>query len=103
MVFRKPYAFLIKNFKKIHIVLLVLCAFIFFKSMQLNSFLNDFINYLSYDPIVEPITKYTSFLFYIFIFILKTSQLSVVLCSSGRPDKNETKVNVLTSYHLPLA
>ena len=39
---------------------------------------------------------------YIYLY-WKTSQLSVALCSSGRQDKNETKVNVLTSYHLPLA
>lgn len=79
MVFRKPYALLIKHFKKIHIVLLVLCAFIFFKSMQLNSFLNEFINYLSYDPMVEPITKYASLLFYISIFVVIGISLSLLI------------------------
>lgn len=64
MVFRKPYAFLIKNFKKIHIALLVLCAFIYYKTMTLSSFVNDFINYLSYDPFYEPITKYANIFVY---------------------------------------
>lgn len=69
MVFRKPYAFLIKNFKKIHIVLLVLCAFIYYKVMTLSSFVNDFINYLSYDPFYEPITKYTNIFVYIVVIL----------------------------------
>ena len=70
MIFRKPYAFLIKNFRKIHIVLLLLCAFIYYKTMELTSFINEFATYLSYDPYLEPITKYTSIAFYIVILII---------------------------------
>ena len=66
MIFRKPYAFLIKNFRKIHIFLLFLCGFILYKTMQLSSFVKEFITYVSYDPYLEPITNYTSFLFYFF-------------------------------------
>ena len=67
MIFRKPYAFLIKNFRKIHIVLLLLASFIYYKTIQLNSFVSEFLEYLSYDPYLEPITQYTSLLFYLSI------------------------------------
>ena len=70
MIFRKPYAFLIKNFRKIHIILLLLCIFIYYKTMQLTSFINEFTKYLSYDPYLEPITKYANLLFYISIIVV---------------------------------
>lgn len=70
MIFRKPYAFLIKNFRKIHIVLLILCGFILYKTMQLSGFIKEFITYVSYDPFLEPITNYTSILFYLFAILV---------------------------------
>lgn len=79
MVFRKPYAFLIKNFKKIHIVLLALCAYIFYKSMQLNGFLNEFLIYVSYDKFLEPITKYTSFLFYLVSLMVISTFITLLI------------------------
>lgn len=81
MVFRKPYAFLIKNFKKIHIVLLILCGFIYYKTMQLDSFVSEFISYLTYDSYLEPITKYTSPLFYLMavLVIVITGSLVILL------------------------
>lgn len=79
MIFRKPYAFLIKNFRKIHIVLLLLCAFIYYKTMELTSFINEFATYLSYDPYLEPITKYTSIAFYIVILIIIATILTLII------------------------
>lgn len=86
MVFRKPYAFLIKNFKKIHIVLLILCAYLFYKTMQLNGFLNEFLIYTSYDAYLEPITKYTSLIFY-FTSILVIITFLVLLILLKRKHK----------------
>lgn len=80
MIFRKPYAFLIKNFRKIHIFLLFLCGFILYKTMQLSGFVKEFITYVSYDPYLEPITNYTSFLFYLFaILVVITSTILLLL------------------------
>lgn len=62
MIIRKPYAFLIKHFKKIHIFLFALAVYIYFKSTQTYSFTREFIKLTSYDRYNEPITKYiTSF------------------------------------------
>ena len=47
MIFRKPYAFLIKNFKKIHIVVLLLCVFVYFKVNSIMKFVKEFIHYRS--------------------------------------------------------
>ncbi len=61
MIIRKPYAFLIKNFRKIHILMLLLCAFIYYKTITLNSFINEFMDLFSYDSYNEPISRYTGF------------------------------------------
>lgn len=89
MVFRKPYAFLIKNFKKIHIVLIVLCAYIYYKTMSLSGFTNEFLNYLSYDPYYEPISKYINGLLYLVIIITVIANilLLIVLKRKNKPWK----------------
>ena len=79
MVFRKPYAFLIKNFKKIHIFLLVLCAYIYYKTLQLDKFVNNFMIYLSYNKELEPISKYTSLLLYIFTILVIITFLALLI------------------------
>lgn len=86
MVFRKPYAFLIKNFKKIHILLLVLCAYIYYKTMSTSSFTTDFLNYLSYDPYYEPIKKYVG-LFLLLIIIIVVVINAMLLVLLRRKDK----------------
>ncbi len=89
MIFRKPYAFLIKNFRKIHIVLFLLCAFIMYKTMQLGSFVKDFIKFVSYDAFLEPITKYTSILFYLstILVIVISAILLLLLRKKQKPWK----------------
>ena len=89
MVFRKPYAFLIKNFRKVHIVLLILCGFIYYKAMQLDSFISEFISYLTYDSYLEPITKYTSPLFYLVavLIVIIVGSLMVLLRRKEKPWK----------------
>lgn len=43
MILKKPYAFLIKNFRKIHILLTILTGFIIFETHQLVVFFRDYI------------------------------------------------------------
>ena len=42
MVFRKPYAFLIKNFRLMHILLTICCVYLITKTSAIVSFLNDY-------------------------------------------------------------
>ena len=57
MIIRKPYAFLIKNFKRIHIVLLLLSLFVAYKVFDVSSFVNEFMKFGTYDYFKDPITN----------------------------------------------
>jgi Na+/melibiose symporter-like transporter len=43
VILRKPYAFLIKNFKKIHLIIFLLTAFTIYNSSRILSFFNDYV------------------------------------------------------------
>ena len=89
MIIRKPYAFLIKNFKKIHIFLLVLCCYIFTKMSQVRVFVNEFMRLGSYDSYNEPISKYVTglSLFTIILVIVSTITLIILLKHKEKPWK----------------
>lgn len=80
MIIRKPYAFLIKHFRRIHVFMLALCIFIYYKSMQTRSFVTEFLELESYDPYYEPITKYASvFALIVLLVLIALSCVFVVL------------------------
>lgn len=89
MIIRKPYAFLIKNFKKIHIFLFVLCAYVYYKNMQTSSFIKEFLNLGTYDAYNEPISKYIPIfvLFCLFIMIATSITLIILLKHKQKPWK----------------
>ncbi len=62
MILRKPYAFLIQYFQRIHLVLLGLCFYIFYKTSTLRTFVSEFIRTESYNADLEPIKNYIGFL-----------------------------------------
>ena len=78
MVIRKPYAFLIKNFKKIHMILLVLSLYVVFKLFGVNSFINDFMKLGTYDVYQDPITKHITFLLLLVIVVLVIGSVSLL-------------------------
>lgn len=79
MIIRKPYAFLIRHFKKIHILLLALCAFIYYKNLQLSSFIGEFMQLQTYDAFAEPISKYASFPAMLSMGIIIVGSLALVI------------------------
>ena len=79
MVFRKPYAFLIKNFKKIHILMLVFWSFIYYKIFLLKDFVKEFINYGTYNSSLEDISSKLNLLFYIIVFFMIILSLSLLI------------------------
>ena len=89
MIIRKPYAFLIKNFKKIHIFLLILCGYIFFKNSQTRSFVSEFLNLGSYDMYNEPISLYINVIVIIalLIVIILFGILVILLRHKNKPWK----------------
>lgn len=93
MIIRKPYAFLIKNFRKIHIFLLILCGFIYYKCMQTRSFVTEFLQLETYDAYYEPITKYASVIALLVLLII--IGLSVVLVVLLRHKKKPWKLYII--------
>lgn len=89
MIFRKPYAFLIKNFKKIHLVLILFCAYIFYKHLQVYNFVKEYVNLESYSAFLEPIDDYTTLLSYLSILIVMiiTTLLLITLRRKEKPWK----------------
>ncbi len=73
MIIRKPYAFLMKYFRKIHILLLMLSIFIFYKTNTFYSFVKQYMKTGVYNPYIESVKNYASdflYLLLIFTFII---------------------------------
>lgn len=89
MVVRKPYAFLIKNFRKIHIFLLVLSLLVAHRLIKINSFVNEFMRLGIYDSYLNPITKYITIplMFLIFVAIIGSGALIILLKYKNKPWK----------------
>lgn len=89
MILRKPYALLIKYFQKIHLGLVLLCAYIFYKLIILRSFVSDFLKTESYNAYYEPISNYINFFFIvsIIVVIIATIILMILLIYKKKPWK----------------
>lgn len=89
MIIRKPYAFLIKNFRKIHIVLLILSFFIIFNTFDVFSFVRDFMAVGNYDLYANPVTNHITGLLNIslLIVIVGTAALLLLLHHKKKPWK----------------
>ena len=70
MIIRKPYTFFIKYFKRIHIALLVICLFIYFRYAKIVSFLNEYMDLGVYDKTNDPISRYIPFYLQITILVV---------------------------------
>ena len=89
MIIRKPYAFLIKNFKKIHIVLLILSLYLAYKIVDVNGFVNEFMKLGTYDLYSDPVTNHISFIMNlaIILVIIGSGSLLFLLRYKGKPWK----------------
>ena len=89
MVFRKPYAFLIKNFKKIHILMLIMWAFLYYKIFLLKDFVKEFINFGTYNSSLENISNKVNIIFYfiVIVMILVSIALLILLRYKKKPWK----------------
>lgn len=89
MIIRKPYAFLIKNFKKIHVVLLLLSFFILYKVVDISNFVKEYMTYGIYDAYLNPITKHITFWISLslFVLIVGTGALIILLRYKKKPWK----------------
>ena len=79
MIIRKPYAFLIKHFRKIHIVLLVLGIYVFYKTIDVARFVNGFMSYGVYDLYRDPITKHITALMTLSVILMIIGSIALGL------------------------
>ena len=79
MIIRKPYAFLIKNFKKIHTVLLILSLYLAYRIFDVNRFVNEFMRLGTYDLYSDPISHHITFIMNIAIIIMIVGSGALVL------------------------
>ena len=87
MVFRKPYAFLIKHFKKINILLLLLVIFIAYKDIKLYGFLKDYVSTAIYNNTLDPISNYVNLWGFLslFLILIISSTLTYLLKYKNKP------------------
>lgn len=79
MIIRKPYAFLIKNFKKIHIVLLLLSLFIAYKLFDIAAFVGEFMSFGVYDAYSNPVSNHISFFTLIALLLLVVGTVALLM------------------------
>lgn len=70
MIIRKPYAFLMKNFRKIHILLLIFSIYIYYKTNTFYSFVKQYMVTGVYNPYIESVRNYVSDFFYLVIILI---------------------------------
>lgn len=77
MVLRRPYAFLIKHFRLIHIILFMLFAYI---TLKANNILNFFKEYIEYNGNIEVIAdNYVSFSIFLSLILIIIISVTVFL------------------------
>lgn len=79
MIIRKPYAFLIKNFRLIHFFILLVSTYIFFKTLNALDFFNEYVDtrqFLESDTLVNDTVPVVIILFSIFLIV---ACLSIVI------------------------
>ena len=90
MILRKPYALLIQYFQRIHLVLILICAYIFYKIMSLRTFVANFLDTESYNAYYEPISDHINFL--LIIAIIAVVAISIALIVLLRYKKKPWKI-----------
>ncbi len=99
MVFKKPYAFLIKYFKLINFVLALLAGYIIYKTYSIVSFFNDFIisNY-SGNFFAGFYKDYTSSFVFLVIFLILVGLAGVTLLFVYKKKPNKTYISSIVYY-----
>ena len=101
MILRKPYAFLIKHFKLIHLILTILLAFVLYKTNNLLTFFNQYLSSGKYQVIDNLTNNYIGILLYlIIIFIIGIS--AVIFWLMYKKDKPIKYYLILIIYYISL-
>lgn len=98
MIIRKPYAFLMKNFKKIHILLLLLSIYIFYKSNAFYSFVKQSTSSGIYNSSLDSVSNYASQFFYLAILIFIGIIVAIVVLLKKKKKPIIDYIIVISEY-----
>lgn len=99
MVFKKPYAFLIKYFKILHLILSGLTLYLSFKILKLVRFFNDYASSGYYNSNSNIAGSYINFFMYLAVIIILS--LAIFIYMLMRNKKKNTKFYVaLIAYYI---
>ena len=79
MIFRKPYKFLIKHFRLIHLIVCVLSIYLIYKNSLIINFFDDYINSTSSSYYSNVASKYISFVMYFVVILILGLQIFIYL------------------------
>lgn len=99
MILRKPYAFLIKNFRIIHLGLTLLIAYLFIKTYNIYAFFNRYVNNV-YSALNDSLpTNYISVLMFFITILIVSFSLAMYLLMKQKK-KPKTLYVWLCSYYV---
>ena len=96
MILRRPYALLIQYFQKIHLLLILGAAYIFYKITFLRTFVNDFIVTESYNSYYESIGNYINPLSIIVVILIIA--MTIILIVLLRYKKKPWKIYLIPFF-----
>lgn len=79
MILRKPYAFLIKHFKLIHLVMCAVLVYIVYKCNDMHYYFAQYINAGYYIKIGDVVGEYINIYLYICLFIILFLDLTILI------------------------
>lgn len=101
MILRKPYAFLIKYFKFIHILLFLMCGFLLFKLRSIYIFFQGYVKTDTYTYISDIASKYIGLpMFIVTILILISALLILFLMKEKEKPVLFYRILVLYAFSL---
>lgn len=101
LILKKPYAFLIKNFRIIHALIFIMMMYILTKSISIYSFFNDYATKHYYTQLVNLVNNYINLrMFIVLILILILSIIIYYLLSIK--NKNRKTYFFICAYYILL-
>lgn len=104
MVLRKPYAFLIKNFKKINFVLFLLFAYLLVRTINYSSFIKEYLSLGFYNPSILSVHSFMSLSFYLIVLlVIVLSLFSLVLLANKQRPYIAYIINIISVVYIMFA
>lgn len=98
MILKKPYAFLIKNFKLLHIILFLILIFIVYKSNRVYNFYNDYLAERYYDFQEHFATTYVDIWLFISVILVILFAVTLYLLMRFKNKNKKFYFMLIISY-----